>query len=159
MSEPHLCPRCPGVGLFVGEARGLHPRACGACGGVWLPPDEAARILRPLFTLGGLPGKPSPLRCPNCASVMTEWTVGATDIALDSCAAPELVTTLRDEAVYVLDARTGALRWQFHAGGRIEAAPVAVDSDGDGRKELVIAGHDRVLQVLRTPARRGNSPQ
>jgi len=73
--------------------------------------------------------------------------------------APELVTTLRDEAVYVLDARTGALRWQFHAGGRIEAAPVAVDSDGDGRKELVIAGHDRVLQVLRTPARRGNSPQ
>ena len=59
MTEPHLCPRCPGVGLFVGEARGLHPRACGACGGVWLPPDEAARILRPLFTLGGLPGKPT----------------------------------------------------------------------------------------------------
>lgn len=87
MTEPHLCPRCPGVGLFVGEARGLHPRACGACGGVWLPPDEAARILRPLFTLGGLPGRPSPLRCPDCASAMTEWTVGATDIALDSCAA------------------------------------------------------------------------
>lgn len=87
MSEPHLCPRCSGVGLFVGEARGLHPRACGACGGVWLPPDEAARLLRPLFTPGGLPGGPSPLRCPDCSSAMTEWTVGATDIALDTCAA------------------------------------------------------------------------
>lgn len=87
MSQARLCPRCPGVGLFVGETRGLHPSACGACGGVWLAPDEAVRILRPLFTPGGLPGGPSPLRCPDCAQDMTEWTVGATDVALDSCGA------------------------------------------------------------------------
>lgn len=86
MSETQLCPRCPGVGLFVGEARSLHPHACGACGGVWLTPDEAARILRPLFTPGGLPGQPSRLCCPDCSSTMTEWTVGTTEITLDSCA-------------------------------------------------------------------------
>lgn len=82
-----LCPRCTGVGLFVGEARSLHPHACGACGGVFLDPEESARILRPLRTPDGLPGRPSALRCPHCSQAMTEWTVGTTGVALDSCAA------------------------------------------------------------------------
>lgn len=86
MPGPLLCPRCTSVPLHAGEARGLHLHACGQCGGVWLGPDEAARILRPLFTPGGLPGRPSPLRCPHCSQDMTEWTVGATDVPLDSCA-------------------------------------------------------------------------
>jgi Zn-finger nucleic acid-binding protein len=81
---PH-CPGCVTVQLHAGEARGLHLHACGQCGGVWLKPDEAARILRPLYTPNGLPGRSSARRCPDCSQVMTEWTVGATDVLLDSC--------------------------------------------------------------------------
>lgn len=85
MSDAHPCPRCIATPLLAGESRGMHLHACGQCGGVWLGPDEAARILRPLFTPGGLPGQPSPLRCPHCSQGMTEWTVGATGVLLDSC--------------------------------------------------------------------------
>lgn len=85
MTEMNRCPRCVDVGLHVGEARSLHPRACGSCGGVWLAAEEATRVLRPLFVPGGLPGRPSPRRCPICAEGMTEWSVGATGVELDSC--------------------------------------------------------------------------
>lgn len=87
MSDALLCPRCVSAPLHAGEARGMHPHACGQCGGVWLGPDEAARILRPLYTPNGLPGRSSSLRCPDCSQDMTEWTVGATDVPLDSCPA------------------------------------------------------------------------
>lgn len=87
MSDARPCPRCIATPLLAGEARGVHLHACGQCGGVWLGPDEAARILRPLFTPGGLPGRPSRLRCPHCSQGMTEWTVGTTGVQLDSCAA------------------------------------------------------------------------
>lgn len=86
MTETHRCPRCVHVGLFVGEARSLHPRACGTCGGVWLSAEEATRVLRPLFVPGGLPGRSSPRRCPDCAEALVEWRVGATEVDLDSCA-------------------------------------------------------------------------
>lgn len=87
MSAALRCPSCVTVQLHAGEARGLHLHACGHCGGVWLGPDEAARILRPLFTPGGLPGRSSPRRCTHCSQDMVEWTVGATAVQLDSCAA------------------------------------------------------------------------
>lgn len=85
MSAALRCPACVTVQLHAGEARGLHLHACGQCGGVWLGPDEAARILRPLYTPNGLPGRSSARRCPDCSQDMTEWTVGATDVPLDSC--------------------------------------------------------------------------
>lgn len=87
MTETNHCPRCVRVGLFLGEARSLHPRACGQCGGVWLATEEAARVLRPLFTPSGLPGGTSRLTCPICAEPMRAWPVGETGVELDSCAA------------------------------------------------------------------------
>jgi outer membrane protein assembly factor BamB len=70
---------------------------------------------------------------------------------LDGDGALEFVTSFRDGVVYVLDARSGTFRWQYRTGGRVEAPPVAVDGDGDATQELVIAGHDRILHVVRSP--------
>ncbi len=128
MSETLLCPRCPEVGLFVGEARSLHPAACGACGGVWLKPDEAARILRPLFTPGGLPGHASRLRCPDCSKDMTEWTVGTTGVELNSC--PDHGTWFDRSEVEALATAAAKLRGapepDFSAVRASDVAPVAV---------------------------------
>ncbi|MGB1274968.1 MAG: PQQ-binding-like beta-propeller repeat protein, partial [Nannocystaceae bacterium] len=64
----------------------------------------------------------------------------------------ELLVPLRDGTLYALDAQTGAVRWRMATGDpNIEAAPVAVDLDGDGALEVLLAGHDRQLLAIRPP--------
>jgi len=64
----------------------------------------------------------------------------------------EILVPLRDGTLYALDARTGTVRWRMVTGDlNIEAAPVAVDLDGDGALEVLLAGHDRQLVAIRPP--------
>ena len=69
------------------------------------------------------------------------------------------LATYRDGSLHAIDADTGTLLWRFATGDpNIEATPVAADVDGDGTPEVLIAGHDRRLVVLRTPRARSFAP-
>lgn len=60
----------------------------------------------------------------------------------------ELMTGWEDGTMRVFDASDGTLEWVFHTDGEIEAPPVAVDVDGDGVEEVVVASHDRQLYCV-----------
>lgn len=54
--------------------------------------------------------------------------------------------------LYALDAASGQQQWRFTTNHEnIEAMPVVVDIDGDLRPEVLVAGHDRKLVVLKPP--------
>jgi outer membrane protein assembly factor BamB/predicted Ser/Thr protein kinase len=74
---------------------------------------------------------------------------------LDADGVPELLVPLRDGVLFALDVRDGRPRWRYTTDDpTIEPAPVARDIDGDGLAEVVLAGHDRQLRVLRGLPRR-----
>ncbi len=74
----------------------------------------------------------------------------ATD--LDGDGEVEILAPLRDGVLYVLSSTTGELRFRVATGDpNIEAAPVVADLDADGAPEILLAGHDRDLVVIRPP--------
>ena len=68
-------------------------------------------------------------------------------------ASPERTTEIifgsEDRSVYALDARTGALRWQFQTGGRVRAL-CSCDINDDGALETLVGSGDKYLYVLDT---------
>jgi outer membrane protein assembly factor BamB len=67
---------------------------------------------------------------------------------LESDGTLELLTGWEDGTMRVFDASEGTPEWVFRTQGEIEAPPVAVDVDGDGVEEVVVASHDRSLYCL-----------
>lgn len=158
MTDPLLCPRCPGHGLFTGEARGVHLHACGGCGGVWLAPEVARRVLRPLFTPGGLPGTTSPGACPACRAPMVAWTVGETGVELDSC--DRHGTWFDRQELESLARAASSLRGRpepdFTPLQAREFAPAAVAGAAAAIAATAVSHADLVLAVEQQPAQEGH---
>ena len=73
---------------------------------------------------------------------------------IDGDGGEEVVAGYGDGVVRVVDLESGKLRWQYHTGEPgIEAAPLVLDVDGDGRQEIIIAGLDRRLVCVQAPKR------
>ena len=64
---------------------------------------------------------------------------------------PEAFFTTTDGRLTVIDVATGEELWHFDmpGGETIEATVVSYDVDGDGREEIVVAGHNRRIFCLR----------
>jgi Zn-finger nucleic acid-binding protein len=77
------CPRCQVVGLHTGEAETMTVHACGRCGGVWLGPDDAARLLRWVTVQPWQ--EPVQVACPICRGTMHGKYVAEANVVVDEC--------------------------------------------------------------------------
>ncbi len=75
------------------------------------------------------------------------------EVDVDGDGAREVAFGADDQRLYVLDARTGALRWYFNAGGNVAAPVAAVDVTGDGLPEIVFATTEGVVRAVGVASR------
>jgi Zn-finger nucleic acid-binding protein len=76
------CPRCR-VALHTGEAEAITVHACGRCGGVWLDPGNADKLLSWVKVLPAR--EPHPLGCAQCGQTMQGRHLPEAGVVIDAC--------------------------------------------------------------------------
>jgi len=76
------CPRCR-VGLHVGEADQLTLHACGRCGGVWLAPHDADKLLSWVSVQPWR--EPVDIACAQCKAPMQGRFLSEPNVVVDAC--------------------------------------------------------------------------
>jgi Zn-finger nucleic acid-binding protein len=76
------CPRCR-IGLHEGEAEQLTLHACGRCGGVWLAPHDADRLLSWVAVQPWR--EPVDVACAQCNAPMQGRFLPEPNVVVDSC--------------------------------------------------------------------------
>ena len=77
------CPRCRTVGLHEGETDTITVHACGRCGGVWLAPVDADKLLSWVQVLPWR--EPVHVDCAVCRQPMQGRYVQAANVVVDAC--------------------------------------------------------------------------
>jgi Zn-finger nucleic acid-binding protein len=77
------CPRCRELELHTGEAEAITVHACGRCGGVWLDPADADKLLEWVHVQAWQ--EPVPLGCPVCRQTMQGRHVAEAGVLVDGC--------------------------------------------------------------------------
>ena len=77
------CPRCQSVGLHTGKSDAMTVHACGRCGGVWLAPDNAARLLQWVTVQPWQ--EPVQVACAVCQQTMHGKYVVEANVVVDEC--------------------------------------------------------------------------
>ena len=76
------CPRCR-IGLHEGEAEPLTLHACGRCGGVWMAPHDADRLLSWLTVQPWR--EPVHVACAQCSAPMQGRFLPEPNVVVDAC--------------------------------------------------------------------------
>ena len=77
------CPRCQSVGLHTGKSDAMTVHACGRCGGVWLSPADAARLLQWVTVQPWQ--EPVQVACAVCKQTMHGKYVSEASVVVDEC--------------------------------------------------------------------------
>ena len=77
------CPRCQSVGLHTGTSDAMTVHACGRCGGVWLAPEDAARLLQWVTVQPWQ--EPVQVACAVCRQTMHGKYVTEANVVVDEC--------------------------------------------------------------------------